>query len=99
MINGVKKALAALPGDRRVRHSLYFAEGAPYVFVRVLPGPLWIRTDICVAIVACPACGSEARRPCVDKQGVGRTSTHYLRKQAARVETAKKAQMGAHHGR
>lgn len=53
-----------------------------HYFLQVARGH-WIRTDPCVARVACPVCGAQVGDPCVFSWGPC-ASTHYRRREAAR---------------
>lgn len=72
----------------RLRRTCIVAEGARVAFVSVgavgLPGnlTLWVKTDLCVAFVACPACGAKRGELCKSARQNGRTSsaTHYKRR-------------------
>ena len=44
----------------------------------------WIRTDVCVAYVACPSCKAERAEPCRGKRGGWTTQTHVTRRRLAK---------------
>lgn len=50
--------------DRRYRSDRILAADARYVFVRVGPGNLWMRVQICVMRTACPYCKAKVGDPC-----------------------------------
>jgi hypothetical protein len=68
--------------DRRVKLRLMHAQDARFVFVRVM-GVFWIRTDACVAFVACPACKAPLGAACTGNGEGAKTETHHLRRRAA----------------
>lgn len=69
--------------DRRYRHNVVYAADSRFVFVRVVKG-FYLKTDVCVALVSCPQCGAKKGEPCITRQKTFSSSTHYVRRRAAR---------------
>lgn len=58
--------------------------GTPFAFVRSRYGNAsWVRTDVCVPMVACGACGAQRGFCCVGRNGIETASTHADRKTAS----------------
>lgn len=76
--------MATRSTDRRIKRKCIVAEGAACAFVAIAPRlgnlTLWVKTDLCVAFVACPLCGSKRGELC---GRMGTTSaTHWPRRRA-----------------
>lgn len=68
---------------RPPRRALVYVFGA-HCFVRhPASRGMWMRTDVCVAKVACPVCHQQVGVPCVFASGYCQ-GTHYMRRNAAK---------------
>jgi hypothetical protein len=68
--------------DKRVKLRMMHAQDARFVFVRVM-SVFWIRTDACVAFVACPTCKAAIGDACTGAGEGPRTATHHTRRREA----------------